>query len=97
MEGNPIAASFFSKLGLLQGILLAKALSIAVFFGLLWYCIKIRWSMADIVRMIKGQKPKRDPIYVMKWFYSIAVVATLLSLYASGGWIYLLIYLGLAS
>lgn len=97
LEANPIAALVFSKWGVVTGAIAAKAISFAVFFGFLLYCIYIRWSMLDIVGLLWKREPKRDRAYAMKHFNVLAIIVILASLYAGAGWTYLLIYLGGAS
>lgn len=94
LEANPIAASAFVAWGTWQGAAAIKVLSFAVFFGFLWYCLKGRWTILDVVGLLWNRKPRRDRAYALACFNVVAVVTTIVSLYAGGGWIYLLICLG---
>lgn len=97
MEANPIAAHLFATWGVVESAIAVKAISFAIFFGFLLYCLYVRWSMLDIIGLLWKRKPKRDRAYAMKHFNVLAIVIILASLYAGAGWTYLLIYLGSAS
>jgi hypothetical protein len=96
-EGNPLAALIFGKLGTVQGAIAVKAVSILIFFGILWYCLYVRWSLMDVVGLLWGRAPKRDRAYAMKNFYALAAITIPASLYAGAGWTYVHILLGNAS
>ena len=97
LEANPLAAALFRRWGVVPAVVVAKGLSFLIFFGLLWYCIKGRWSMLDVVGLLWKRKPRRDRAYAMACFNLAGVITTLASLYAGGGWVYLLLMLGVAS
>lgn len=94
LEGNPVAAFTFSKLGVYQSVIAFKAFSFIVFFGSLWYFISVRWSTLDIIGLLWKRKPKRSKTYAMVCFYVVGGVTILASLYAGAGWIYILFLLG---
>ncbi|MBN8549895.1 MAG: hypothetical protein J0M12_11320 [Deltaproteobacteria bacterium] len=94
LEANPLAAWAFSKWGVWQAAIAIKAFSFVVFFSLLWYCVKVRWTVMDVLGLLWNRPPKRDEAYAMRCFYLVAGVTTLVSLYAGCGWIYLLVQLG---
>jgi len=92
IEANPIAMNTFLQLGLYQGAIFWKIISLSIFFSLLWYCLKIHWSTMDVIGLLYGREPKRDIVHSMKCFNRGMVLITLVSFYASGGWAYALIY-----
>lgn len=77
LEANPVAALTFARWGVWHGVVAAKALSFAIFFGMLWYCVYVRWTVLDVVGLLWKRKPKRDPAYSMACFNVMAVITTL--------------------
>ena len=96
-EANHIATSLFAEVGLILGCLILKSVSFFSFFGLLCYCLHLRWSLFDVIGMLWGREPIRSKIYAMNIFYFFAVLAIAVSLYLSIGWIYILVYMGIIS
>ena len=89
VEANPIAAYTFEKFGLYQSAILWKAFSFSLFFGLLWFCTQIRWSLKDFFRIICGGKPISDKAYAMRCFNIAGTIIALISLWGGIGWIYI--------
>ena len=97
-EGNHIATSLFVEVGLISGCLILKSVSFFSFFGLLYYCLHLRWSFSDLFRLIlRKELVRRNELYVMRIFYGFGVFTIVVSLYLSLGWIYILVYMGIIS
>ncbi len=92
LEANPFAATSFSNFGIYQMALLWKVFSCLIFFGLLWYCRNIGWSFWDAFARLRGKTPK-GKTYSMACFHVAGTLMVLVTCYAVGGWLYILIYL----